>query len=133
MGVKPKHPLHHRDYIRRREAAYMFTAFPLPKASVAPSGESPLSLWFLQWEKRTEGGQPVPSSIVRAFARAPILILHHEIAGQSAGLNHWESDCEREGARTCNNQHTDLGRPSSHLQYPSSNPNQWLFSSAELN
>ena len=37
------------------------------------------------------------------------------------------------GGGTCNNQHIDLGKRSSYLQHPSSNPNKQLCSSADSN
>ena len=47
------------------------------------------------------------------------------ISGKSAGPD-WESDLKEKRVGPCNSQHSDLGRPSSFLQYPRSRPSQWL-------
>lgn len=52
------------------------------------------------------------------------------IEGESSGLG---IDCDREGERSLQNQHRELGRQSLYLKYPNinSNPNQQLCSSSE--
>lgn len=55
-----------------------------------------------------------------------------EIVGESVVLNHWESEGDGEWGGAYNNQHMDLGRWSSYLQFLSSNPNQWLYSQNQV-
>lgn len=59
----------------------------------------------------------VPPVLWVAFGEPPIWFHPMETAGESAGLDHWESvyDREREGA--CNNQQLDSGRL--YLKHPS--------------
>ena len=58
-------------------------------------------------------------SIVGYFMGTPTLVLP---AGESAGLSHWESDCDGEEVGVANNQHSNLGRPGSYLQSPTVGP-----------
>lgn len=101
----------------------MLTALPLPQASAArcqevtseptvPSvGKEP------RWTSRS-------LSVVGYFMGAATLVLPH------GGLqeNLWDLTTGklivmRKGGGACNNQHLDLGRPSSYLQCSSSSPN----------
>lgn len=43
-----------------------------------------------------------------------------------------KSECDREEGGICNNQHVELGNPSSYMQCPSSTLNEQFLSSAEL-
>lgn len=53
------------------------------------------------------------------------------LEGQTAGLRHWEWDSYEKAERASKNKHGDLGRLRSYLQYPSTSPNQQLFSFAQ--
>ena len=76
---------------------------------------SPLSLWFLQWEKRAQGASPI--FWVLGAPTDPL-----GIKGESAGLHHWISGCDGECGRVCNSWHLDLGGLSFSLQSTSSSP-----------
>jgi len=88
----------------------------------------PLSLWLLQWGKRTWWG--VREKTTPAFQHwvcfvgATTLILHDGDCRGIFRINHWESDCDREGGRgeqedgTYNNQHVGLGKWGSYPKYP---------------
>lgn len=80
-----------RPHYKGKRSSYMLTTVPPLRSVQQYTRSTHLSLWFLQWEKRTfqhhgsllGGGslQACPSGIV----------------GESVGLDHWESDCDREG------------------------------------
>lgn len=97
----------------------MLTVSPNPPAGTELSTQrgSPLSLQFQQGEKKAQDGYSVPPVLWVAFGEPPIWFHPMETAGESAGLDHWESvyDREREGA--CNNQQLDSGRL--YLKHPS--------------
>ena len=119
-----------RDYIRRvREAATHWLHCPSPRPAQHHMERSPLSLWFLQWEKRTQGDNQHWGH----FVGAPTLILHRRDYKESSGSISGNLTVMEKRGGACNKQHRDLGRLSSHLQCPSSDPNQWLCSSAEPN
>ena len=105
----------------------MLTPSHCPQASTkgAPQG-----LWFLQWEKRSQGGHPASA----VFPWGPLGSCLMGINGESTRLNHWGSDRdeERGRGRAFSNQSQDLGRLHSCLQlclhwYPS----RWLCPSSE--
>lgn len=76
--------------------------------------------------------EPRMTSITVVTLWEPLLWLHSTgITGESTELQHWESDCDQEGVRDSNTQHSALGWPSSHVQSLIGRPNQWLCSSAE--
>lgn len=74
----------------------------------------PLSLQFLQCEKRALGGHTAcPALWVTSWQ--PLLQSNPtRVAGECTGLDHWESDC--------NNQHSGLGRQNSYMQHPNCSP-----------
>lgn len=102
MGMKLRHTLHHRDQDRlhrKGRSGYMLTILPPPAPrSVQHHVErSPLSLPFLQWEERIwEGHSPSLPSVVGCLVGATTL---WSCPKGTAGLNHWESDCEGEEGR----------------------------------
>lgn len=63
----------------------------------------------------------------------PTLVSSHRNYMEIYGLYYWESDCVAEGGKTCNNQHSNFGRPNFYLQWPSISPSRWLCSHAEPN
>lgn len=71
----------------------MLTTLPLPRPAWHHSERSPLSLWFIHWEKRTS----LLPCIVGRFVGTSTLILHHKIAGEICGAHwHWERDYDTE-------------------------------------
>ena len=94
----------------RGHCSLMGDISPDPLAS--PVGKENSELWADLWE--------------------PLLWSHTMgTAGESAELNHHRNETATERGEGL--QHTNPGRLNSHLQWPSSNPNQWLCSSAEPN
>lgn len=121
-----------RLHEKNKRSSCTLTTLPLSQASAAPHREvSPEPLVPSVGKRAGETTNPDPS--IAGCLKESLLRSHTTgIAGESSGLSHWESDCDEEGGGACNNQHTDLGRLSSYLRCPHSNPNQLPCSSAEL-
>ena len=84
-----------------------------PKSPVPPIGkENPAG---------TGSTLPSPSKMGR-FVGAPTLILHHGDCRESSGANTQNLTVTEKRGGACNNQHVDLGRLSSYLQCPGSDP-----------
>lgn len=135
--MRLKHPLHLRDQDRPDEEGqrsnYTLTKLPLPRGAPHHTERSPLSLWFLQWEKRTKRGKPVSPSPVGCFTGACTLVSHHGDCSGICRAQCWKSDRDGEEGWAGHNWHTHLVRPSSSLQRSSLDPNQQLCSSSESN
>lgn len=137
MGMSLKHASWNTelktDSIRKvREMATCLPYCPHSRLEQHQAERSPLSLQFLQWEKRAQEWHLVTYSNVGHFVEAPTLVLpHRDSKGlyslQTLGIWLWH----RKGGELQTNQHSDLGRPSSYLQKPISSPNRWLCYSAE--
>lgn len=84
---------------------------------------APLSLQFLQWEKRTPGYKPCPPYYGSLCGSTYSDLVPQELQENLWGSTTGNMAVMMKRGEGCNNQHTDLGRPS--------NPNQWLCSSAE--
>ena len=79
-----------------READTSLLHCPSPRPVQDHEERCPLSLQFLQWERRSHKGQPVPL-VLWITLQKPLLWFHTtRIAGESAGHNHWESDYDRD-------------------------------------
>lgn len=92
---------------------------------------SSLSLLLLQREKRAKGGHPVPSALWVSLWE-PLRHSHPMgVVGILQGLTSWNLIVTEKWGKSCYNQHSDLGRPSCHLQCSSNSPNQQLCSSKE--
>lgn len=102
MGVKLKHPLHHRDQdcIRRVKEVAMLTAFLPTQTSVAPCREvfpEPRVV-----PDRKESPRVISSftpSIVSHFVEALLWLCPVGTAGESVRLDYWESHHDREGGK----------------------------------
>lgn len=88
----------------------------------------PLSL---QGEERTLGDNQSTLGIVINLWDDPIMI-SQGLPGNLQGLTTGLVTMTEKERGACNNQHMELGRPSSYLQRSSSNHNQCLCSFAEL-
>lgn len=126
MGMRLKHTLYHKDqdrlYWRGKWNGYMMTAL-----------RSSRPVQFLQWKREPRNTTSTAFSILGHVMGVPTLIVYHRDCRGSVGLNNWESDCDGEEGRGLQQSAHGLGRPSSYLQCPCSNPNQWLCWSAEPN
>lgn len=131
-GYEAEAPLHSRttetktDCIRRVREVAPHCLFPMPTPCREVSPEPLLS----PVGNENPGTNQPPPSIVGCFVGAPTQILHHKdfrgmCGAQSLNLS------VTEGVGACNNQHKNLGQPSSYLQCRSSNQNQLLCSSSE--
>ena len=101
-GVRLKYPLNLRDqgklHQKVREAATRWPHWPSPRTVQHYAERSSLSRWFLQREKRTQGGQPISFNIVGCSVGAPTLISHYGncrgiYVAQPLGI------CDREAGR----------------------------------
>lgn len=100
----------------------MLTTLLLPKASAAPLGKVSLSLPLHWREKRTwRDNQSSPSTVGHFVG------LQWNLWGSTTG----NLTVTKKGGGAGNNQHMNLGKPSSCLQCPGSESNLWLCSSAE--
>lgn len=79
----------------------MLSMLALPRAVQHYMERSPLSLLFIQG-KRESGRdiQPIIPSVGIAWWEPLLWSCPMGITGESAGLNYWESDCEREEGRS---------------------------------
>ena len=83
-------PLHHRDqdswHLRVREATTRWLFCPSPRPVQLHAERFLLSLWLLQWEKRTQGGQPESHQYWGCFVGTPVLISYHRDYGGGGTL-----------------------------------------------
>lgn len=114
-----------------REVTACWLYCPLPR-TVQHHGERWfLSLQFLQWKrerKREQPALPPPQHCMSLCEHPYSHPIPLELQGSATGNI---TMTENEGG-AYNNQHMDVGRPSSYWQCPKSNLNQWLCSSIEL-
>lgn len=110
----------------------MFTTLPLPQASTTPCGEISPEPSVPPIGKENPGGSNPPHlQHWGHFVRAPTLIVPQGLQGNLWGSATGNLTVMEKREGVCKNQHMDLGRLSSYRQCTSSNPNQWLSSSAE--
>ena len=84
------------DCVRRVNGAathWLHCSFPRI-VQYHPKERPPLRWWVLQWEKSIRWRSNSPSMWVTSW-EPPFQSHLMKISGQSAGLDHWELDCER--------------------------------------
>lgn len=92
-----------------------------------------LSFQILQWEKRVQWGTTRLLWNCGLFCGSTYsYLLPQQLQGNLQGPTTGNLTVTENWVKSCNNQHTDLGRPSCQVAVPSSNPNQHLYSSPEL-
>lgn len=104
---------------RRVEVNHTLIVLPLSRADTVPHHRIGSLLPMVSpVEKKREREIPrqISSSprIVGHFLGYPIWSCLLGITGESVQFDHWESDCDGGGGRTCSNQCSDLGRLSSY-------------------
>lgn len=104
-----------KDHMRRGRGTARLWPHYSP-TSTAPGGP----LWacgFSGGIKRAQGGHPAPPALLDTSWETPSGLPIWGSLGKSVGLNHWESDRNREVGWVYSNQHSDLGGPNSYLHY----------------
>ena len=112
---------------RVKKSSFIVTALPSSRPLQNHGETFLLTLWLLQWERRTQNceltygshySNLTPWALQGNLQSSTTTVVRLHLAGGAGG-----------GVL----QHTNPGRLNSHLQWPSSNPNQWLCLSAEPN
>ena len=86
MGVRLKHPLHHRDQDRLRWKGIRGAATHCQPAQHRME-RSPLGPWFLQWEKRAQQEHPAPPALRVTLWEAPLWSCLMRMAGEPVGFD----------------------------------------------
>lgn len=118
-----------KDCIRRVRRTTIPMASLLARAAAAPHREAPWGLQFPWWEKSPTWTSSYPTMWVTS-QKAHLGLASWGFQGESAGLDHSRSDCDREEGQDL--QQSDVGTPISSLKHcPSRDTSQWLCPSAE--